>query len=271
MRLFRKNIRLFKISAITACLAIAVLVSSAFTSHKSTAKKAGVKVAGNGFAVVELFTSEGCSSCPPADELVARIQKENNDNPVYILAFHVDYWNRLGWKDVFSSADYSKRQNQYASWLKLQSVYTPQIVVNGRKEFVGSEEGTLRNAITAGLRAAPAGKLILNAQNSQGHVTVQYKTEGVEKNTTLLLALVQKVAQTKVQRGENGGRTLSHVQIVRKVQTEPLSAGGNGSATIALPDGFNARGYEVIGFIQNTVNGSILAAAKSGFEVNASK
>lgn len=259
--------RAFKILALTAGFAIAVLVASAFTNTKGNAKKA----AGNGFAVVELFTSEGCSSCPPADELVARIQKESGDKPVYILAFHVDYWNRLGWKDVFSSADYSKRQNEYANWLNLQSVYTPQIVVNGRKEFVGSEEGTLRNAITAGLRTAPAGKLTLNAQNNQGHITVQYKTEGAEKNTTLLLALVQKSAQTKVQRGENGGRTLSHVQIVRKVQSEPLNANGSGSATIALPEGFNAQGYEVIAFVQNTSNGVILAAAKSGFDTTASK
>jgi hypothetical protein len=85
-----------------------------------------------GFAVVELFTSEGCSSCPPADDLVAKIQKENNDQPVYILAFHVDYWNNLGWKDSFSSSAFSKRQNQYADWLNLRSVYTPQVIVNGR-------------------------------------------------------------------------------------------------------------------------------------------
>jgi hypothetical protein len=263
--------RLMKISALTACLAVVVLVSFAFTSPKSVAKKTGMKAAGNGFAVIELFTSEGCSSCPSADELVARIQKEDSDKPVYILAFHVDYWNRLGWKDVFSSADYSKRQNEYANWLNLSSVYTPQIVVNGRKEFVGSSEGTLRNAITAGLRTAATEKLSLNAQNNQGHITVQYNAEGAGKNSTLLLAIVQKAAQTKVKNGENGGRTLSHVQIVRKIQSQALTADGKGNATIALPEGFTPQGYEVIGFIQNTGNGTILAAAKSGFDTAASK
>jgi hypothetical protein len=263
--------RSFKILAFTAGLAAAVLVSSAFINAKNSTKKVNGEFAGNGFAVIELFTSEGCSSCPSADALVARIQKEDGDKPVYILAFHVDYWNRLGWKDPFSSAAYSKRQNDYATWLKLKSVYTPQIVVNGRNEFVGSEEGTLRNAINAGLRMTPSAKLTLNAQNAPGHIILQYKAEGAGNNTTLLLALVQKAGQTKVQRGENGGRTLSHVQIVRKVQSTPLNNSGSGSATIALPDGFSTEGYEVIGFVQNTGTGAILAAAKSGFETGMSK
>src|ERR1700743_2691255 len=81
-----------------------------------------------GFAVVELFTSEGCSSCPPADQLVARIQQEDKEQPVYILAYHVDYWDRLGWKDAFSDARYSSRQKTYTGWLKIRSAYTPQIV-----------------------------------------------------------------------------------------------------------------------------------------------
>src|ERR1700743_2334239 len=83
-----------------------------------------------GFALVELFTSEGCSSCPPADEFAARIAKENQDKPVYVLAFHVDYWDRLGWKDRYSNPEFSQRQQRYAQYLHLESVYTPQVVVN---------------------------------------------------------------------------------------------------------------------------------------------
>ncbi len=134
---------------ITKIIILLVVVTgftaAAFTPIKPTAVN-------KGFAVVELFTSEGCSSCPPADELVARIQKEYKDQPVYILAFHVDYWNRLGWRDVFSNAGYSARQSEYAKYLNLPQVYTPQIVVNGKKEFVGSEEGTLRDAIKNSLQ-----------------------------------------------------------------------------------------------------------------------
>jgi len=262
--------RSIKIFTLAAGFISAVMVLAAFIIPKDKAPVKNKAIAdGKGFAVVELFTSEGCSSCPPADELVARIQKEDKDKPVYILAFHVDYWNRLGWKDVFSSADYSKRQNEYANWLNLQSVYTPQIVVNGKKEFVGSEEGTLRNAITAGLRATPAATLALNTQKGQDHITVQYRVNGTEKNTSLLLALVQKAAQTKVQRGENGGRTLSHVQIVRKIQSVALSAGGNGNATIALPEGINTQDWEVIGLVQNNTNGEILAATKTNLTTTA--
>ena len=262
--------RLVKIFVLTAGFVTALMALAAFIIPKDKVLTKNKMMAdGKGFAVVELFTSEGCSSCPPADELVARIQKEDKDKQVYILAFHVDYWNRLGWKDVFSSADYSKRQNEYAGWLNLQSVYTPQIVVNGKKEFVGSEEGTLRNAITAGLRTNPAATLTLNTQKGQDHIAVQYRVTGAEKNSNLLLALVQKAAQTKVQRGENGGRTLSHVQIVRKIQSQPLSAGGNGNTTIALPEGTNTQDWEVIGLVQNKTNGEILAATKANLTTTA--
>jgi hypothetical protein len=257
--------RSIKIFTLAAGLIATVAVAAAFIIPKNNApSKNKITADGKGFAVIELFTSEGCSSCPPADELVARIQKENKDKQVYILAFHVDYWNRLGWKDVFSSADYSKRQNEYANWLNLQSVYTPQIVVNGKKEFVGSEEGTLRNAITTGLNGNSTATLTLNTQKGQNQVSVQYRVNSAEKNSSLLLALVQKAAQTKVQRGENGGRTLSHVQIVRKIQSVALSTGGNGNATIALPEGINIQDWEVIGFVQNKTNGEIQAAAKAG-------
>ena len=217
-----------------------------------------------GFAVIELFTSEGCSSCPPADKLVEKIQQESNNQPVYILAFHVDYWNRLGWKDVFSSAAYSKRQNQYADWLKTQSVYTPQIVVNGRKEFIGSEEGTLRNAIKSSLQKPSPLVLTLNdVKFDKDKVGLNYNIEGTTNNASLVLALVQKSATTNVKAGENGGRTLSHVQIVRNLQTLDLGGKNNGSATIAIPSTLNNQSLEVVAFLQNNGNGQILAAAKS--------
>ena len=146
-----KKISSFKIFIITACLGFGALVTQAFMITKD---KDALKVnteADKGFAVVELFTSEGCSSCPPADALVAKVQKESAGKPVYILAYHVDYWNRLGWKDAFSDAAYSARQKQYSHWIKGAEIYTPQAVINGRKEFVGSQEGTLRSTIKADL------------------------------------------------------------------------------------------------------------------------
>lgn len=254
-----KTIKIFTLSGV---LAIA-LAAVAFIPKSRTAAASG-----KGFAVVELFTSEGCSSCPPADELVAKIQKESASQPVYILAFHVDYWNRLGWKDGFSDARYSARQHQYASWLHLQSVYTPQAVVNGHTEFVGSEEGNLRNAIKTGLQKTSASTISLSNLKVDGSkIIVQYHTENTGDHAELQLALVEKHAITNVKSGENGGHTLSHVQIVRELQSIPLGK-NNGAVNIAAPQGFTQQGYELIAFVQNTGDGQIIAATKAQFGEN---
>jgi len=256
----------FKIAALAALVTAGVLASAWLTGAKGS-KNAGDK----GFAVVELFTSEGCSSCPSADELVAKVEKESAGMPVYILAYHVDYWNRLGWKDAYSSADFSKRQNEYARYLHLQGVYTPQIVVNGKTEFVGSQEGTLRSAIRAGLqKPASAGLSLSVVKSDKNQVSIKYAAEGADKNSVLLIALVQKHAQTKVMRGENAGHTLSHVQIVSKLQRVPLN-GQTGVANISIPKGTDNQ--ELIGFIQNTTTGAITAASRAALmpEVSAAR
>jgi hypothetical protein len=253
--------KIVKILSFAAILLIATLASTAFITAHLTNKPGD----GKNFAVVELFTSEGCSSCPPADELVAKIQKEENGKPVYILAFHVDYWNRLGWKDAFSSAEYSARQNEYARYLHLQSVYTPQIVVDGKTEFVGSEERTLRTAISNSLQKTPAAQLNVEIlKTTKNEVSLKYSVEGDDKNSVLQLALIQKWAKTKVESGENGGHTLSHVQIVRKLQSIPLNE-NSGKTSIALPANFDPANWELIGLLQNKFNGSVMGAAKVTF------
>lgn len=250
-----------KIFGLVAFVAIAAALTAFIRSKASTEIKADDK----SFAVVELFTSEGCSSCPPADALVAKIEKESSGKPVYILAYHVDYWNRLGWKDQFSSADFSKRQNEYARYLKLQSVYTPQVIVNGKTEFVGSEEGTLRKTINANLQSDAGAKLTLAVANTDTkQASLKYTIEGIDKKTVLQVAVIEKSAVSKVGAGENSGRTLAHVQIVRKLQEVEL-AGNNGTASIALPAGFDAKNWEIIGFLQNRSNGIITGAAKASF------
>ena len=239
----------------------ALLVASAlsFAAFKSSRKAKAINE--KGFAVVELFTSEGCSSCPPADELVSKILKEDKNKEVYILAYHVDYWNHLGWKDPFSNAQYSDRQRHYAQLLRLEGVYTPQIVVNGRTEFVGSNEGNLRNAIRTGLAKAGTDELTLSNANIEGaQLKLQYQTKG-GTNRELVIAIVQKAAQTNVKSGENGGHVLSHVNIVRGLNTIGLKQ-QNGNAVVKLPQGYNARDYEMIGFLQNTATGEILSVQK---------
>lgn len=214
-----------------------------------------------GFAVVELFTSEGCSSCPSADAVIEKINKEITDQRIYILANHVDYWNRGGWKDVFSSADYSKRQNDYATWLKLKSLYIPQVVVNGKTEFVGSQEGTLRSVILTDLKSGSKATLNLDhATIGTVKFSVDYHSSE-DRNVQLVTALVQPYAQVNVKRGENGGRTLSHVQIVRQLQHQNLHQ-KDGSITINIPDGADLKTWQLIGLLQDSNTGEILGATK---------
>jgi hypothetical protein len=251
------NMKALKIAILAGSLLFAVVDISACGS-------AGAGDPAKGFAVVELFTSEGCSSCPPADQLMARIQQESNGQPIYILAFHVDYWNRMGWTDQFSDAAYSQRQNQYAAWLRLQSVYTPQVVVNGSKEFVGSQEPSIRKAISNGLQEVSAAQLTLSdIRLDKGKVTWRYHAGNAGHNTSLLVAIVQRSATSQVKAGENSGRTLSHVQIVRQLQTAKVNAGGSGAGSLPLPAGIGAPDEEIIAFLQDNDNGHIIAATRS--------
>ncbi len=212
-----------------------------------------------GFAVVELFTSEGCSSCPPADKLIERISNENPDKPIYILAYHVDYWDHQGWKDPFSAREYTDRQRKYASWLNLQTIYTPQIVVNGAIEFVGSDARTAAQVISDELNQTSGNTLTLNGKIEGGKINVYYQVAVHEKRADLLLALVQKNGESNVMAGENSGRHLSHVQIVRQLKRFDLN---NKTVSMDLPAGFDATGWELTGMVQRTSDGRITAAVK---------
>jgi hypothetical protein len=264
-----KSIKKISIIASFVCL---LIVFGAFTisSYNKGHKNLSMKQDDKGFAVVELFTSEGCSSCPPADDLLARVQKESILKHVYILAYHVDYWDHLGWKDTYSDAEYSKRQTMYGDWLQLRSLYTPQIIVNGKTEFVGSREGALTNAIAAGLGKSPASDLTIKSSILNKQLIVEYQTNSTLLKSNIVVALVQKSGQSKVQAGENSGRTLTHVQIVRKLQIETLSM-NTGKISLAIPKDYDSNEWEVISFVQNNSNGEILAAAKSELLIDAIK
>ena len=237
---------------------------SAMAFNPNTDSSTTDNAASKGFAVVELFTSEGCSSCPPADKLLAKIQEENAGKPVYLLAFHVDYWNHQGWRDVFSEKDFTKRQYQYANWLNLETVYTPQAVVNGKHELIGSQEETLKRALNIELNSPAPAQLNAEAQIEAGKLKLAYQATNAGRGSVLQVALVQKVAHTMVKRGENAGRLLPHVQIVRRIQSFPAAA--NGNVAINLPEGFNANEWEVVAFLQNSQTGVISAASKAGFD-----
>ena len=258
----RFTMKTSKKSGLATGLLIAVLLVTACGQENRSAQKDSAKTAGKGFAVLELFTSEGCSSCPPADKLLTKIQQESKGKAVYLLAYHVDYWDRLGWKDPFSQADFSKRQSRYAKWLG-SHLYTPQLIVNGKAGLVGSNEPAIRNAIERELVANPVATLTLQAHQEGEKLKVNYQVTQAVKSGRLLIAIVQKNAQSKVERGENAGRTLSHVQIVHAVQNEPLSRSGAGNTDVALPKDFTTQNWEVLGLLQDPNNGEILGAAKA--------
>ena len=241
-------------------LLLALVISSTAFGQSSTNKNAK-----KGFAVLELFTSEGCSSCPPADELMGKIQKEYKDKPIYVLSYHVDYWDDLGWKDLFSNSDYTKRQYEYAKWLKKEPIYTPQLIINGKADYIGSQETLIRGGIAKALSKSAPASLVISAQQGKSWVVVNYKVSGNSKGSRLIVALVQKSVKSKVQRGENEGKLLSHYQIVRNLISQKIAVDEKGSLNVYFPKNFDSRNGEIIGFIQDNNTGTILGAARSGF------
>ena len=212
-----------------------------------------------GFAVVELFTSEGCSSCPSADAAMVELSKQFSDN-VYFLGYHVDYWNYLGWKDEYSNKVFTKRQLQYANKFNLNSIYTPQVVINGKTEIVGSDKTNIQRSITEDLK---------NQANIS--IDVKAKLEGPNKiNVTygfthstperLNIALVQLMATTQVKRGENKGRELHHINIVREMKTANAA---DSVMAFDLPINLTAKDLKIIAFIQNKDNLSISGATET--------
>jgi hypothetical protein len=184
--------------------AIAVLVSLV-----AVLTAVGVR-AGERPIVVELFTSEGCSSCPPADALLAELARRPE---VLALSFHVDYWDRLGWKDPFSSHDATERQRRYAELLGSGAIYTPQMVIDGSREAVGSDRGAVESAIDTVRRNNGGLPVSLALNEGKMRITVG---GGPGAGSVLLIGFDRRHVSA-VARGENGGRTLSHVDVVRSI------------------------------------------------------
>ncbi|MEP7110830.1 MAG: DUF1223 domain-containing protein [Ferruginibacter sp.] len=238
----------------------AILSANAFT----ICNKKDIMVEGKGgFAVVELFTSEGCSSCPPADKAIAELLARNTDN-IYVLSYHVDYWNRLGWKDVFSKPEFSARQQQYAPHFSSEGVYTPQVIVNGATQFVGSDEGKLNDAISNNLKRDMSSDLSIRISQNNNAVSVSFDIN--EQDVVLLnIAIVQLQAATNVKRGENSGRMLHHVNIVREFKT--INAKGRGDITIEIPKELSGIPLELIAFTQGKNSFKILGADKKKINI----
>jgi hypothetical protein len=211
--------------------------------------------------LVELFTSEGCSSCPPADAALADLLAEQPVAGAQIIALgeHVDYWDDLGWKDPFSSQLFSKRQRAYVSRLGLSGPYTPQLVVGGRSQVVGSDGAAARAAIAAAARSREGVVTVRVASRSGASVILQVEASWrADVTADVVLALVEDHATTRVTRGENAGRTLTHVAVVRSMSVLGTAAGAlSGRAPL---DGSHPIGVgRAVAFVQQRGGGRVYA------------
>jgi hypothetical protein len=221
---------------------------------------------GRTVAVVELFTSEGCSSCPPADALLTKLIAEHEAaGDLVALSFHVDYWDNLGWKDPWSSAAATARQRWYADQLG-SSLYTPQMVVNGKDEFVGSDSGRARVRLDAALRHAPQWSVTVDVQNGAkaDEIRVEASATRIDgaaaKEPVYVVAIVERGLSSKVRRGENAGRTLTHDNVVRVFEAFDPDAK---TRVIRVPSDVKRENASVVVLAQEA-SGAVVAARQIG-------
>jgi len=227
--------------------------------------------------IVELFTSEGCSSCPSADALLKELSEQQKMNGVQVVALeeHVDYWNHLGWKDPYSAAEFSQRQSDYAQVFGADGVYTPQMVVDGQSELVGSRSAAAREAIHKAANQ-PKAEIALGpgANSSPGKPAfeVQIKSLGgisVRGETELWIAVTEKGLQTDVKAGENSGETLKHAAVVRglrKADTLRDPAGYSRQIQVAIEPGWKKENIAVVVFLAEKSSHRIVGVAASSLD-----
>jgi hypothetical protein len=222
---------------------------------------------------VELFTSEGCSDCPPADALLEKLDRSQpiRDVELIVLSEHVDYWNDIGWKDPYSSHEYSERQGLFAGYFGLRSVYTPQMVIDGRAELVGSDE---RSALRAIEEASKAQKLPVSLASTRFagrnqialHVETGPSPSAMpESSAKLLLALADDRDTSSVSRGENTGRTLTHIAVARDlVKVGTLDRSGKFSNDIIVNFNHHDKAnLRIVAIVQDSATGAIIGLSSA--------
>jgi hypothetical protein len=259
-------------------LLLGLLVIPVFSHAAQCTARSGPGTA----ALVELYTSEGCSSCPPADTLLDRLVSSPPAGGAEIIGLgqHVDYWDQLGWKDRFSSAALTSRQRLYAARFNNESIYTPQMVVDGTAQLVGSDENAARRAIERAL-ASPHGVVRVRVDNvargvrPQDHgseprslqVTVSVSdlpAESGDDRADILVAVTEDHLRSDVKRGENHGRILTHAAVVRHMVTiGQASMHGTSSARAEIPlsADWQRDRLRLVAFVQEQRGRAILASA----------
>ncbi len=263
----------YKIILASSILAVIFLIAAIINRKADTSAMNDSlnPVEGRRAVLVELFTSQGCSSCPPADRLLWELDEKQSVAGAEIIALseHVDYWNRLGWTDPFSSPAFSQRQSRYSQVFQNDSIYTPQMVVDGHIEFVGSNAARARTAIAEAARASKA-TINLSASPSQASATtIKIHIENLPAVTEgdrleVILAITESGLQSNVTRGENSGRRLAHTSVTRSMEMiGSLEKGGSfdGEATAQLEKGWNRDHLRAVVFVQERENRRVLGAA----------
>ena len=209
--------------------------------------------------VVELFTSQGCSSCPPADSYLLELAGRED---VLALGFHVDYWDYIGWKDPYSSAEITQRQREYASIMGGRYVYTPQMVIHGSSEGVGSEKRSIEGKIAAA-RKLPRVDLGLAYDAAAGQVTLSVPASPTKESHALWLVVYDEAQTTKILKGENAGRTIKYAHVVRGLKRLDDWQGEAREITLALADLRTdaAAPYACAVLLQSQETGRILGVA----------
>ncbi len=252
----------WKFGVFLICLANSVLGQSAPPSQTVYE----VAYSASPIAVVELFTSQGCSSCPPADKLVEKtVQKYMGEgHSVYGLSFHVSYWNHQGWTDPYSSEQFTDRQKNYVNVKHFQTFYTPQVIVNGLEELVGSNAKRLKEAIDFALSNNPYQQIRASAKFTDEEVIVSYEVNQRPKGEVINFAFTESNLSNEVLRGENKGKLLSHFNVVRKFEAKELRKKDDVSIRIRLKD---YKNMTLILYTQDKKTLNITAATKIDFNL----
>lgn len=255
-----------------ALIAAATLIIFLLPAHCSATAQAN-RPQSRTPVLVELFTAEGCSSCPPADDLLAKLESRQPvaGVDIIVLGEHVDYWDKLGWRDRFSSPQYTERQHDYGLRFKLDDIYTPQMVVDGTQQFVGNDAPHALRAI-AHAGQTPKIALVLAKPLVEGHkvkIIVSTPASGPSSKADIYAAVVDVSDTTSVGGGENRGRELHHVAVVRSLQRIGRLENLNSKpieATLTAPSDANPKNMSVVVFAQSAGPGQVIGVTSASVE-----
>ncbi|MCU1310805.1 MAG: hypothetical protein JWO20_1930 [Candidatus Angelobacter sp.] len=251
------------IFALIALATIALISSLGAKFNSTTSANVAPNTAKRVPVIVELFTSEGCSDCPPADALLERLQSTQPvaGAEIIVLGNHVDYWNHDGWTDRFSTRELTQRQEAYGTSFNLDSVYTPQMVVDGKAEFNGQDESRAKRAVAAAINEPKANISIAPLQDA---LNIQIDSiPASAKQAQVFLAITEDHLQSNVGKGENSGRTLNHSGVVRDLRKIGTADGNSFSAQpkVKLDSSWKRPDLHAVVFIQDAKTQHILGAA----------